>query len=94
MECTGWLVTTPLRRAPTTQEGFFPPPTNRDPRGTKIPQSQEVHVFISVMMSVNASLCSMFSTGEKCFFLQGKSVFVKVKASYNYRGKPTHTGTR
>lgn len=100
MEHTNWSATTPLRRAPTIQEGFFPPPTNRDHRGTKVPQLQEVLAFIIfVMMSVNACSGSMFITGENFYFciflfLQGKSYFVEVIASYDSRCKWVCTGIR
>lgn len=100
MEHTSWSATTPLRRAPTIQEGFFPPPTNRDPRGTTVPQLQEVLAFnIFVIMSVNACSCSMFKTGEDSYliislFLQGKSFFVEVMASYESRCKWVCTGIR
>lgn len=35
VERTSRSVTAPLRGAPTIREGFFPPPTNRDLRGSE-----------------------------------------------------------
>ncbi len=79
MECTRQSVTTPLRRAPTIQEGFLPPPTNRDLRGPKVPQLQEVLVYIIfVTMSANACSCSTFKAGEKCFFYKGNLLLLRL----------------